>query len=238
MAEGASDLLLDALYPRRCPVCGDIVMPRGMLICPPCERRLSFVKPPLCMKCGKEIVSGETEYCPDCTRHRRSFSYGVSLLNYTEEAAGSMAAVKYKNKREYLDYFAGAAAERCGREILRMGADCIVPVPIHSSRRKMRGFNQAELLAEKLGDKLGIPVCPEFLRRIKNTEPQKELGPLERLHNLEKAFEADAGCRGMNILLADDIYTTGSTIEACSRALKKAGAKNVYFFTVCIGQGR
>ena len=213
-------------------------MPKGRLICPACERRLSVVEPPVCMKCGKEILSGEAEYCPDCSRYRRSFSYGVSLLNYTEEAAGSMAAVKYRNKREYLDYFAEKAASQCGERLLGMQADFIVPVPIHSARRRKRGFNQAEILAQKLGEKLGIPVHSGLLRRVRNTEPQKELGPSERLRNLEKAFEADDGCRGLNLILADDIYTTGSTVEACARALKRAGAKNIFFFTVCIGQGR
>ena len=103
---------LDALYPRRCPVCGEIVTPKGRLICPSCLLRLSPVKSPVCQKCGKEVWSEEIEYCPDCVKHRRSFARGMALFNYTEEAARSMAAVKYKNKREYLDFYAEAAAEK------------------------------------------------------------------------------------------------------------------------------
>ena len=94
-------MLIDALFPRRCPVCGDIVMPKGSLICPPCVPRLSFVKGPVCQRCGKEIMSDTQEYCADCARRKRSFEYGAALLNYNETASRSMAAVKYKNKREY-----------------------------------------------------------------------------------------------------------------------------------------
>ena len=177
------------------------------------------------------------EYCLDCTRHKRSFAWGVSLLNYNEAAAHSMAAIKYKNKREYLDFYAGETVKRCKKKLLSMGADVMIPVPVHPARRRQRGFNQAELLAQALSEELKLPVCPELLRRTKKTEPQKDLTPSERLKNLEEAFEAGALC-GRTVLLVDDIYTTGSTIEACTRALLKAGAKKVYFFTLCIGQGR
>lgn len=78
--------LTDLLFPRRCPVCGDIVLPRGELICPACVKKLSFVKQPVCKKCGKEISSAEREYCLDCTKHKRSFDYGRALLNYNDTA--------------------------------------------------------------------------------------------------------------------------------------------------------
>lgn len=97
-------LAADLLFPRRCPVCGDVVLPKGRLICPGCVKKLSFVTPPVCMKCGKEIDSGLLEYCPDCARRPKSFEYGMALLNYNKTAAASMAAVKYRNKREYLDF--------------------------------------------------------------------------------------------------------------------------------------
>lgn len=130
----AASLFLDALFPRRCPVCGDIVMPPGKLICPGCQGRLSFVKSPVCKKCGKEILSEYQEYCFDCTRHRRSFEYGIALLNYNEAAGASMAAVKYKNRREYLDFYAGEAVRRLGSEFEAMRADCLIPVPVHPKR--------------------------------------------------------------------------------------------------------
>lgn len=227
----------DLLFPRRCPVCGGVAMPKGRLICPACLKRLSFVSSPACMKCGKEIGSREQEYCADCIRRKKSFTRGFALLNYDSRAAASMAAVKYHNKREYLDFYARAAALRFGKQFRQAGIQVIVPVPVHASRLKARGFNQAAVLAEKLSAELGIP-WEELLIRVKKTDPQKSLGSAERLKNLRGAFEAEqeAG-KWERVLLVDDIYTTGSTAEICSRALLKTGVKQVFVFAVCIGHG-
>lgn len=227
----------DLLFPRRCPVCGGVAMPKGRLICPACLRQLSFISSPACMKCGKEIESREQEYCSDCIRRKKSFERGFALLNYDSRAAASMAAVKYHNKREYLDFYARAAALRFEKQFRQAGIQVIVPVPVHASRMKTRGFNQAAVLAEKLSAELGIP-WEDLLIRVKKTDPQKGLGSSDRLKNLRGAFEAEpeAG-KWERVLLADDIYTTGSTAEICSRALLAAGVKKVFVFAVCIGHG-
>ena len=232
-------VLTDLLFPRRCPVCHEIVLPRGGLICPGCVSRLHFVREPFCHKCGKEITDDQKEYCRDCSSHRRSFEYGRALINYTETAKSSMVKIKYKNKREYLDFYIEAIALRFGKVIKNMRADALVPVPVHPSRLRARGFNQAEVLAEGLGKRLQIPVRQDLLLRTRKTVPQKNLSPHERLKNLEQAFcagQIPAGIR--SVILVDDIYTTGSTVEACARVLKKAGVKNVYFITICIGGER
>ena len=198
----------DLLFPRRCPVCGGVAMPKGRLICPACLKQLSFVSSPACMKCGKEIGSRDQEYCADCIRRKKSFTRGFALLNYDSRAAVSMAAVKYHNKREYLDFYARAAALRFEKQFRQAGIQVIVPVPVHASRLKTRGFNQAAVLAEKLSAELGIP-WEELLIRVKKTDPQKSLGSAERLKNLRGAFEAEqeAG-KWERVLLVDDIYTT------------------------------
>lgn len=229
---------IDFLFPRRCPVCDDIVMPKGRLICPECLKKLSFVKNPVCKKCGKEVISTDTEFCFDCIRHKRTFEYGRGLVNYEENTRQSMAKIKYRNKREYLDFYGEAICVRYHTIIRRMDADVLVPVPVHPSRKRERGFNQAELLARRIGERLGIPVCPDMLIRNKKTMPQKGLDPVGRLKNLEEAFSAGKLLKGVEgVILVDDIYTTGSTIEACTRALKRAGIKRVYFLAICIGRG-
>ena len=231
--------ILDILFPRRCPVCGEITEPAGSLICPSCFRELSFVKSPTCKKCGKEIADGTMEYCEDCLSHRHAFEYGVALLNYDETARTSMVQIKYKNKREYLDFYGEALAVRFEEQFRRMQVDAIVPVPVHRSRRRRRGFNQAELLAGIVGERLGIPVADKALVRTKRTLPQKELSAMDRLKNLSGAFQAgEVPAELRSVLLVDDIYTTGSTIEACSRALKKAGVEQVYFAVICMTGGR
>lgn len=230
------NMCLDVIYPRRCPVCDEIVMPKGTLICRGCFTELSYVKGPTCKKCGKEVCGETIEYCYDCTRHSRSFEYGAALLNYDEKARRSMVRIKYNNKRQYLDFYAEAICRRYGTQIRQMCAQAFIPVPIHSSRRRKRGFNQAELLAHAISRRLEIPVYDHILHRSKKTSPQNQLSPEERLHNLEKAFEAGAIPAGViDVILVDDIYTTGSTLEACTRALKKAGIRHVYAITICIG---
>ena len=236
--EAIKDLLVDWLYPRRCPVCDEIVMPKGELICLDCIKKLSFVKEPSCKRCGKELISEQMEYCLDCTRHKKSFEYGKALINYDETARRSVTRIKYQNKREYLDFYGAALCGRYEKQIRRMDAELLVPVPVHPSRRRERGFNQAELLADRIGERMGLLVCKKALTRNKRTMPQKELNPAERLKNLEQAFEAGPIPEGIKgVILVDDIYTTGSTIEACTRALKRAGVRRVYFLTICIGQG-
>lgn len=231
------EIFLDTLYPRRCPVCDDIVMPKGRLICEKCQKKLSYVCQPICKKCGKEVIGEQAEYCPDCLRHPRSFDHGLALLNYNEAARHSMAKIKYNNKRQYLDFYADAISRRFGKLLLRMKADALVPVPIHPSRRRKRGFNQAEELADRIGKQLGIPVCSDLLVRTRKTLPQKELNPAERLKNLEQAFQVQRMVGDIQrVILVDDIYTTGSTAEACTRALCQAGVRQVYVLSVCIGK--
>ena len=96
------NIILDLLFPRRCPVCGQIVMPKGSLICLGCVKKLSWVRGPVCKCCGKEIISGTMEYCPDCAAHPRSFSHGMALFNYNEISAPSLAMVISMRGPEYM----------------------------------------------------------------------------------------------------------------------------------------
>jgi len=231
--------ILDVLFPRRCPVCGEITGAAGSLICPSCFGKLSFIQSPVCKKCGKEITDETAEFCEDCAAHRHAFEYGLALVNYDEAARYSMTQIKYNNKREYLDFYGAAMAARYGKRIMGMHVDAIVPVPVHASRRRMRGFNQAEILADHLAERLHIPVMSGLLVRDKKTKPQKELSAADRLKNLSGAFSAGPVPAGVKaVLLVDDIYTTGSTIEACSRVLKRAGIERVYFIVICMTGGR
>lgn len=227
------------MFPRRCPVCGEIVKPAGGLICPPCSKKLSPVLPPVCKKCGKEILNETMEYCEDCLTHRHTFEYGAALLNYDETAGKIMAQIKYRNRREYLDFFGKALAAGYGKKIRNMRVDALIPVPIHRARRRTRGFNQAEILADVMGEYLDIPVYPDILVRERKTRPQKELSAQERLKNLSGAFRVqNLPAVVRSVLLVDDIYTTGSTIEICARTLKAAGVEHIYFAVICMTGGR
>lgn len=236
--------LENILFPRRCPVCGEIVVPEGELICRACIPKLSAVREPICRKCGKEVLAEHEEYCMDCMRHRRTFESGAALLNYNKAAQKSMAAIKYKNRREYLDFYSSAMEYRFGERVRFWKAEALIPVPVHPSRLRKRGFNQAEELADRLGRGWKLPVDKGLLIRTKKTVPQRDLNPAERLKNLQEAFQVSRDRRGGQdriwkcAVLVDDIYTTGSTMEACARVLKEAGVREVHFLAVCIGNGR
>ena len=216
-------------------MCGEIVSPPGWQVCRDCFPKLLFVEPPVCMKCGKSLEDGSEAFCHDCAAGAKSFEYGVALLNYDDVMRRAVSRIKYKNRREYIKPFAKMFWMRWGKTIAEMEADCLVPVPLHPTRYRKRGFNQAELLARELGSLSGIPVRTDILFRERKTEAQKELTPDQRIRNLQKAFRADPEKADVSsVILVDDIYTTGSTAEACTRALKEAGVGKVYTACLCI----
>ncbi len=190
------------------------------------------------MHCGRPLKKAEEEYCHDCRDASSDIRQGRGLWMHREPVAGALYRFKYRNKRSWGKVFAGELAEHYGRQIRAWKIDEIIPVPLHPSRRRIRGFNQAEILAGELSNICGIPIRTDVLFRIKKTVPQKELGKGERAENLKGAFGVSRNWNpGKNVLLVDDIYTTGATVERAAKVLKIAGAQNVYFLTVSIGQG-
>lgn len=253
----AGSFLLSILFPRRCPFCHEIVPTADDLICPDCRRlvkRYYLIQEPVCKRCGKAISSMRSEYCMDCAEHPRSFDGGISVFRYgrrnlkpipgklpgyeKHSMGESVLRFKYHNCREYADYYIEEMLSEYGAVLCRFRPDVIIPVPVHPSRYRKRGYNQAEILARKLGERLQIEVCSTLLVRVKKTRPQKELNTTERMRNLQKAFTIEGtmpkGYR--RILLIDDIYTTGSTMEICTRRLKEAGAEKVFCISICSGQ--
>lgn len=195
------------------------------------------MREPLCKKCGKQLESEIQEYCFDCTAHPKLFRQGVSLFAYRDEAKESVMGFKYHNKREFADYYAGQLMRHYGSRLRQAGAQAIVPVPLHKRKLRDRGYNQAEVLAQKLGEALGVPVCPKGLIRIQNTAPQKNLQSRQREKNLYHVFRAGDLPEGITrVILVDDIYTTGATMNACSAALRQAGVREIFCVSVCSGR--
>jgi len=229
------------LYPPRCPIC-EKIPPKGLLICSSCYGAISFVEQPYCYSCGKPLDSMEQEVCFDCSKHPKSFRQGFSLARYNAVTKPSLSAIKYKNRRQHLPFYVQETKERYGTLFQSLQLDAILPVPIHPKRLKKRGFNQASLFAIALGNQLGIPVYDSVLIRTVNTLPQKNLSPEKRLENLKKAFSLHPELHKrklpfQKVLLVDDIYTTGSTMEAITELLHHAGVIDVYIFSICIGNG-
>ncbi len=231
--------LLQCIYPRRCPVCdGVFYLSEKELIHPACLSKLSFVQHPYCFRCGRALADSAGEYCADCKKRRRSFVRNVAAFEYNEAARESIVRFKYHGRQAYAVFYAEEIWRLRKDEILSFKADALIPVPIHRSRLLKRGYNQAELLAEELSKRSGIPSRRDILFRTKHTRAQKALGPDARIRNLSKAFTVKASVKGLtSVILVDDIFTTGATMEACSRVLLSAGVKKIYGVTLCIGMG-
>lgn len=227
--------LLNLLYPRCCPVCHKILKDQKRLICPDCAGRLKPIRQPFCQKCGRPVEEG-AEYCRDCRAGGHLFSQGRAIFLYNKEMKDSLIKYKYYGRREYGDFYGTAMCRYAEKEILRWRPDVIVPVPLHPGKQRMRGFNQAEYLARKIGSFYGIPVSDQILRKTGKTRSQKKLGIKERKKNLKGAFSVSRRLDGLTILIVDDVYTTGSTMDAAAECLWEKGAGKIYFLTLCIGQ--
>lgn len=230
--------LAGILYPRRCPVCQDVVEDRGEKVCCICRTRLPYIRANFCQKCGKPLLLEEQEYCGDCMRKKHRFERGRAPFVYDRVMRESIAGYKYGGRREYAAFYAEEILSRCAKDMQKWRGEAFVPIPLHPSRRRKRGFNQAELLARELTRRCGIPTDAGILVRVRKTHVQKELNDQERLTNLKDAFSVRKGrVPYQNIILVDDIYTTGSTVDAAAKTLKENGVRNVYFVCICVGNG-
>ncbi|MGL5259639.1 MAG: ComF family protein [Lachnospiraceae bacterium] len=224
------------IYPRRCSICDDILEYGKKDICNDCKKKIKYIKEPYCIKCGKSLKS-ETEYCYDCMRKFHYFNAGRAIFEWSS-IKNSIYKFKYHNRQEYVHFYGKSVVKVCGKHIKQWNPDAIIAVPIHKKRHKKRGFNQAQLLANEIGKYTNIPVYKNFVIRQRNTKPLKNMDPVKRQNNLKKAFKIVPNDVKLNtILVIDDIYTTGSTIDAIAKECKLYGIKEVYFITLAIGEG-
>lgn len=229
--------LKELLFPRRCPVCDKPVKPCGAYICTECIKKLKYVKEPVCMKCGRGLKDGQQEYCYDCAHKKHEYVKGVSLYEYGS-IRNTIYRFKYGGRQEYAAFLGEEMARRLGKRISAWRPDALVPVPLHPARMRKRGYNQAQLLAEEAGRHMGIPVKSDWIIREKNTEPLKLLDGRARQNNLKKAFKIKQNDVKLNtIVIIDDIYTTGSTMDEIAGECKRCGVRNVYFAALSIGSG-
>ncbi|MEE1015827.1 MAG: ComF family protein [Lachnospiraceae bacterium] len=228
--------ILEILYPARCPICHGILKGRDG-ICPECRKKLPYIREPKCKKCGKQMESAEEEYCRDCKRFSHAFDRGAAVYTYNDVMARSIAMFKYHNRREYAKVYAKEMYRCCSRFLKSCAPEVILPVPIHRQKKRQRGFNQAELVAKELGKLLNVPVDADYLIRKAKTIPQKELTRQQRKRNLKEAFEVSKdGKYYKRVLLIDDIYTTGATMDAVSEILRENQTKIIFFLTICVGR--
>jgi ComF family protein len=238
IVETLKEDLINILYPRTCPICGKILKINNLQICVECKTKLKYINEPACKKCGKQLLLEEQEYCYDCFCKPHQFTRGIALCSQEEWIKKSIYNFKYNNKREYAKIYANEIVLRYKNRIESWNADVLIPIPLHQSKMRSRGFNQAEDLCRELSSKLHIPMSKDSIKRVKKTLPQKELNDKERIKNLKKAFKIDGiDVKSKRVILIDDIYTTGSTIDSVAAILKNFGVSEIYFITISIGEG-
>lgn len=228
--------VLQILYPARCPICHEIA-PYHEAICPECRKRLPYIKTKRCRICGKPVEDSEV-YCDDCQKIRHHYQEGMGVFLYDDVMRETMSYLKYKHRKEYGRVLGELVYEEAREKIRFWNPQAIVPVPMHKSKMEKRGYNQAEEIARPIAELSGVPLRTDLLFRREKTAAMKDLSAMERRENMKNAFAtADDIAIPKRILLVDDIYTTGATMDACARALCAAGASQITFLTVCIGMG-
>ncbi|MBR6329889.1 MAG: ComF family protein [Lachnospiraceae bacterium] len=231
-----ADRILALIYPERCVFCDLTIGPSDGGICPGCRKSVEENTGPVCFKCGRRLKDEREELCDSCRKIRHAFDTGASVYPYSEKVVKSLYRLKYENRRRYALFYGHAMAHRHRDTVKKWGVDVIMPVPLHEKRLRSRGYNQAALSARVLGRELGIEVEEKALTRVKNTAALKLLDPAKRRDNLKNAFKISGyEVKLKSVLLVDDIYTTGSTVDEISKVLKAAGAQRVYFLTAAAG---
>lgn len=180
----------------------------------------------------------QRDRCTDCRREKHSYERGCACYRY-RQISGAVFRLKYEGRAEYADWMGNEMTGRLLEEFGETHLDALVPVPVSANRERKRGYNQAALLAKVIGRNTGLSVREDFLLRRTDTAAMKGMSAAQRRVNLKKAFTAPSDdVKSKTIMLVDDIYTTGTTVDACAAALKEAGAAAVYFVTLAIGEER
>lgn len=228
--------ILDFLFPPLCHICREFIPGAGRLhICRLCLEAISVVSHPLCPVCGVPFYgSGNDHCCGACLKEPPNFDAARAAIIHEGPGRNLIHAFKYSYKTHLRRPLALLIVEHLTDFVAERKPDLIVPVPLHVSRLASRGFNQALLLGEVLAREWQLPLQRRAMRRIRRTEPQITLAADQRRNNVRGAFiVADAAVvSGKRVLLVDDVFTTGSTVEECSKMLKKAGAAEVLVITV------
>ncbi|RLA88267.1 MAG: ComF family protein [Deltaproteobacteria bacterium] len=227
-----SYMLLDFFLPRFCLFCGAPAGPEpGAAICSECQSQIEWIHSPMCPCCGAPFHgAGPDHLCSPCQLHPPPYHRARAVALYNGPVAQAIKNLKYRRGLIYARLLKNWLATSLGLE-LAQAADLILPVPLHSRRVRSRGFNQALILAQAFPDR---PLGRDLLIRTRATKPQVGLSGKERQENVHRAFAVKdpAAVAGKNILLIDDVFTSGATVRECAQVLLKAGAKQVEVLTV------
>jgi ComF family protein len=231
---------LNVIWPPRSLVSGHEITGPGLLEAD-AWAKLTFLSAPLCVRCGLpfEIAVEDDQVCGGCLAHPPAFDRARAAVIYGDVSRNLILALKYQGRRDGLETL-GRWMATAGAGLLAQ-ADLIVPVPLHYFRLIRRGYNQSVWLAAAVGRGSRVPVDLSVLKRSRHTPTQGAMTASGRRRNVQGAFRvadrAKARVSGRRILLVDDVFTTGATVEACARTLKRAGAAHVDVLTLARVEG-
>lgn len=213
----------------KCIVCGREIFEEGYL-CEHCKKEMPYNNGAICGHCGRAVVAFEP-YCTTCKNVLVALDLCRSCFVYAPPISNLIQKAKYENARYLLDYFAQMLALEYSKNFFR--ADYLTFVPMTEKAYRDRGYNQSQILAEKLSERIGVPML-DCIKKVKDTKRQATLGRADRLKNLSEAFRVidKSAVKGKSIMIIDDVSTTGATAQVIAERLKIAGAKQVFLLTV------
>lgn len=221
--------IIRILYPERCVFCDKILSKNERFLCRECSGKLKFIKDRTCIRCGRVLHSRYEVLCHECASADYIFDEAFAPFKYTGDVKNSILNFKYKGRAQNALFYAKCIWKFGKDRIKNWNPEIIIAVPIHASRLAERGYNQAELIAEELSRISGIVYEKNVISRTKKTQAQKRLGRFERHENMKSAFSyIYKNSLPKRILIIDDIFTTGSTVDAISAILKDNGAEKIY----------
>ena len=236
----AADSVAAVFFPAPCRICGAPLPGASRIpICADCLSQFQQVPAPACEKCGRPFASlyagiSKNPLCHLCRRGVYDFDLARSFAAYDDAMVRAITLLKYNAIAPLGDWFAARLAELLARQSEAPRPNAVVPVPLHAARLRERGFNQAELIARPLARHLGLPLKPSLLVRTRPRPNRLKLSRKERWRTVRGAYAIRKGAEvdNLSLLLVDDVFTTGATLDACSRALRRAGAAVVVGVTV------
>lgn len=238
------DAGLGFFYPNVCQICTEnrATAEEGY-VCQSCCRKpggVKWLEPPFCAKCGTPYegeISGEFQ-CENCAEMDLQFDGARAAVELTEIVREIIHRFKYNQALWFEPFLTGLLLKQASPELAAGRWDMVVPVPLHPVKRREREFNQAEALGLSLAKALEAPLQTDIIERIEPTSTQTNLSRRQRAENVKKAFsyKRKQPLNGENIILVDDVLTTGATCSACARVLKRNGAANVTVWTVARGR--